>query len=130
MDAAALLETLRTLELALHQPEVRRDRARLNALLHTRYREFGRSGRIYEKHEVLDEFSERPQTYKVWSQEYRAESLAKDVALLTYKSAHIGDDGSLERHSNRSSLWLRTENGWQILFHQGTPTDPFPRDAT
>src|SRR5262245_49039255 len=130
MDAAALLETLRSLEMALHQPEVRGDRGRLDALLHARFREFGRSGRTYEKREVLDEFSGQPQTYKVWSQEYRVESLAEDVALLTYKSAHIGNDGSLERHTNRSSLWVQTESGWQMLFHQGTPTGPFPRHAT
>lgn len=130
MDAAVLLETLRSLEMALHRPEVRRDRGRLDALLHARYREFGRSGRIYERTEVLAEFSERPQTYTVWSQEYRVESLGEGVALLTYKSAHIGEDGSLGRHTNRSSLWLHTENGWKMLFHQGTPTQPFPIHAT
>jgi hypothetical protein len=130
MDPASLLETLRSLEMALHQPEVRRDRGRLMALLHARYREFGRSGRIYDRPQILEEFSGQPQTYKVWSQEYRVESLGESVALLTYKSAHIGDGGSLERHANRSSLWLHTENGWQMLFHQGTPTEPFPRQAT
>lgn len=130
MDDAVLLETLRSLEMALHQPEVRRDRGRLNVLLHKHYREFGRSGRIYERAEVLDEFSGQPQTYKVWSQEYRVESLGESVALLTYKSAHVGDDGSLERYTIRSSLWLHTENGWQLLFHQGTPTAPFQRHAT
>jgi len=130
VDVAVLLETLRSLEIALHQPEVRRDRVRLNALLHARYREFGRSGRIYTRPEVLDEFSAQPQTYKVWSQDYRVEALGEDMALLTYESAHVCDDGSLERHTIRSSLWVRTENGWQMLFHQGTPTEPFPRHAT
>ena len=130
MDVVVLLETLRTLEVALHQPEVRRDRRKLDALLHPRFREFGRSGRIYDRPEVLDEFSEQPQSHKVWSQEYRVEPLAEDAALLTYKSAHIGNDGSLERHTIRSSLWLHTVKGWQMLFHQGTPTEPFPRHAT
>src|SRR5262244_2547242 len=103
MDAAVLLETLCSLEKSLHRSEVRGDRAKLESLLHPRFREFGRSGRVYERAEILDEFSERPQTYKVWSLEYRVESLSGKLALLTYKSAHVASDGSLEHHSVRSS---------------------------
>jgi len=47
MDAQHLLEQLRELEVALHQPANRRDRAMLERLLHPRFREFGRSGRSY-----------------------------------------------------------------------------------
>jgi hypothetical protein len=129
MDAKALLETLRTLEVALHQPDMRSDRGKLDRLLHPRFREFGRSGRIYAKAEILAEFSDQPQTYEVWSQEFRVELLSQGLALLTYKSAHINGEGKLERYTNRSSLWQFTQCGWQMLFNQGAPTEAFPRDA-
>jgi len=127
MDAKALLETLRTLEVALHQPQVRSDREQLDRLLHPRFREFGRSGRIYSKADILAELPDEPQAYEVWSQELEVEPLSEDLALITYRSAHINGDGELERHTNRSSLWQLTEHGWQMLFHQGTPTDAFSR---
>ena len=130
MDAKVLLETLRALETALHQPQVRSDRARLDRLLHRRFREFGRSGHIYTRAEILAEFSHQPQTYAIWSQEFQVEPLSEGLALLTYKSAHIDSEGKLERHTIRSSLWQLTRCGWQMLFHQGTPTEPFPRAAS
>ena len=126
MDTKALLETLRTLEEALHQPQVRSDREQLDRLLHPRFREFGRSGRIYTKADILAELPDQPQTYEVWSQELEVEPLSQSLALVTYRSAHINRDGELERHTNRSSLWQLTAHGWQMLFHQGTPTDAFP----
>jgi len=129
MDNEALLATLRTLEVSLHQREVRCDRAQLDRLLDPRFREYGRSGRIYTKADILAEFSGRPSIHKVWSQDFRVEALAEGLALLNYKSAHIVGNGELERFTIRSSLWEMTERGWQLLFHQGTPTERFPRTS-
>jgi hypothetical protein len=130
MDAKVLLDTLRTLEVALHQPAVRSDRRKLDRLLRDRFREFGRSGGIYTKAEIVTEFAHHPRTYEVWSQDFRVEPLSEGLALLTYRSAHINGDGELDRHTNRSSLWRLTQDGWKMLFHQGTPTDAFLRDTT
>jgi hypothetical protein len=43
MNPDNLLQHLRELEVALHQPDVRRDPAQLNQLLHESFAEFGRS---------------------------------------------------------------------------------------
>lgn len=41
-------------------------------------------------------------------------------------TAHGGEDGSLAHHTLRSSLWLKTSQGWQMRYHQGTPaTQPW-----
>jgi hypothetical protein len=66
-----LLETLQSLELELHRPEVRSNRNVLDRLLHPEFREFGRSGHIYERAEVLAEFADRSQAYEVWAQDFR-----------------------------------------------------------
>ncbi|SFE12953.1 nuclear transport factor 2 family protein [Paracidovorax konjaci] len=50
---ASLLSLLQAFETELHRPAVRGDAARLDALLHEDFREFGRSGSIYTKAHVL-----------------------------------------------------------------------------
>lgn len=121
------LETLRELERRLHRPEVRSDACALDQLLHPAFHEFGRSGATFTRHEVLVEFSESPQDYAVWSQDFKSEELQPGVVLLTYRSAHVTESGELERHTLRASLWLLTPEGWRLRFHQGTPTAAFER---
>jgi hypothetical protein len=130
MEVPALLTALRELEIALHQPEVRSDPVKLGALLHPRFREFGRSGAEYTRAGVLGEFQASPQSYQVWSQDFQVEELAPGTALLTYRSAHIGAGGVLERHTMRASVRQLTPSGWKMRFHQGTPTGEFEKHAT
>jgi hypothetical protein len=130
MNVTTLLDTLRKLEIETHQPQVRIDQRKLGRLLHPNFFEVGRSGVIYSRDSVLSEFSKHPPAYRVWSQDFQMESLTEALALLTYRSAHVADDGSLERHTLRASLWQRTEQGWQLRFHQGTPAVAFEQQAT
>ena len=44
-------------------------------------------------------------------------------ALLTYRAAHRQPDGSLTRHTLRSSVWRLEAEGWQLFYHQGTPAE-------
>jgi hypothetical protein len=125
-----LLETLRALEVALHQPSVRRDRGQLDRLLHPSFREFGRSGRTYDRAEMLAELPQEQQPAEIWSQDFTLQLLAEGSVLLTYRSANVIADGTLERHANRSSVWQLTSEGWRMLFHQGTATAPFEKHAT
>src|SRR5215510_15421687 len=125
MEAAELLAKLRELEVVLHQPGVRSDRAKLGELLHPQFREFGRSGAEYGREDVLREFEANPPSYEVWSQDFRIEELAPGVALVTYRSAHLRADGRLDRYTNRASVWQLTPSGWRMRFHQGTPTAEF-----
>jgi len=125
MGTNNLLQELRDLEVTLHQPEVRRDRRRLDELLHESFVEFGRSGRIYSKADILEQLPEESAPARIWSQDFAVAELADGLALLTYRSAAIDAGGGLSRHSLRSSVWQRTARGWQMRFHQGTPTDTF-----
>jgi hypothetical protein len=125
-----LLRKLRDLEVALHQRLTRGDAVRLRELLHPRFREIGRSGREYSRDDVLAELVDQPQACEILSEDYRLDQLSERLALLTYRSAHVAADGALERHSLRSSLWELTEGGgWQLRFHQGTPTEPLEASA-
>ena len=130
MNVSALLDTLRKLEVATHQPHVRTDHRKLERLLHPNFFEVGRSGTLYSRASILGEFSNQPPPYRVWSQDFQIESLTEGLALLTYRSAHIADDGTLERHTLRASLWQSTRQGWQLRFHQGTPVAAFEKHLT
>ena len=123
-----LLSHLHALETALQNPAVRRDPAQLERLLHPRFREFGRSGRSYDRAAIvawLTAPAAAATPARVLSQDFHVEPLDDALALLTYRSAHVGADGRLQRHTLRSSIWRRGPHGWQMLFHQGTPTDAF-----
>jgi hypothetical protein len=129
MSESTLLETLRGLELETHQSHVRADPVRLGRFLHPDFFEIGRSGNTYSRDEILTEFAGRPPAYRIWSGDFHIESLTERFALLTYLSAHIRANGSLERHTARASLWQLTDLGWQIRFHQGTPIPEFQKHA-
>jgi len=118
------------LERELHEPRVGRDRVRLEELLHAGFSEHGRSGRAYTKTEILELLLNEQESVRVHAQDFRVQVLAEDVALLTYKSAHVTAGGALEGHALRSSVWKRGAAGWQVLFHQGTPTAGFAQNAT
>jgi hypothetical protein len=66
----------------------------------------------------------------VWAQDFSVAEIADGIALLTYRSAYVEETGELRRHALRTSLWQRTQRGWQMRFHQGTPTEPFDKNVT
>lgn len=120
-----MLEELEQLERELHQPSTRSDASRLAELLHPDFREFGKNGRDYRFREILEELFGEDGDLRVWSGSYTLQHTTKDSALILYKSAHIEVDGSLSSFSLRSSLWVKLGESWQMIFHQGTRTEPF-----
>jgi len=123
VNAPDLLEILQRLETELHRLETRRNPARLAKLLHPDFEEFGRSGRVYSRSEVLAEFSGITEFPQVVARNFKLYTMGEEAALLTYTSAHASGNGDLHRHSLRASLWIRGAQGWQMRFHQGTPSD-------
>jgi hypothetical protein len=121
---AELLAVLRALELELHQPKTRHDGARLGALLHDDFSEFGYSGNAYSRVDILARLPLEAVSAVVAADRFELARLGSNLALLTYRSAHILPDGRHERHSLRSSIWEYTDSAWQMRFHQGTPTSP------
>jgi len=115
------MEELRLLEVELHQLETRKNVARLQELLHSDFEEFGRSGQRFTRDLVLAEFKNSTEYPEVVSRDYRLVEVVDGVALLTYISAHRLESGEVHRHALRSSVWVRGNHGWQMLFHQGAP---------
>ena len=113
-----LLAHLLQLERLLLQPETRRDVDDLTSLLAEDFREFGSSGRVFDRREIVDELAHEP-PHLVTLSDPSLQQLGETVALLTYRSTRLASAG-LEIQANRSSVWVKRAYGWQIVFHQGT----------
>jgi len=120
-----LCRLLAQLEIELLRPSVRVDTSRLDALLHPEFVELGRSGRRYLKADILARPPSEAGSAHLRADGFALRLLAPEVALLTYRSAQVRPDGKLGRFTVRSSIWQRTQDGWRLGFHQGTPTEPF-----
>lgn len=120
-----LLQLLQGLETQLHDSQVRSDARQLQALLHEDFMEFGRSGGVHARADTLDSLGNEAPGPQLVADGFALAHLGPDSALLTYRSASVAADGSTGRHTLRSSVWQRTGQGWQMRFHQGTPTAPF-----
>ena len=120
MDAVVHRE-LRELEESLWRPETRYDGAWMRRVLHPEFREFGRSGRVYDLAATLDAASSPFET-ELPLPGFAVAEPAPGVALVTYVSRVRYEEGVLV--ANRSSLWTRGADGWRLRFHQGTPVTP------
>ena len=115
-----LLQKLQTLEVELHHPGVRCSRERLEELLHPEFHEVGRSGRAYSRETVVNFLAAQESQPVVVSDAFSVSELSPGVALLSYRSAHVEQGKFLVNHTLRSSVWLQTNAGWQLRYHQGT----------
>ncbi len=116
-----LIKTIRELEQSLHQPAIRSSREKLEQLLHPDFMEIGRSGRQYDKKQIIEMMLGENEMSSVLADSYALSTISDGVLLLTYRSSLSDNSGKLYRQTLRSSLWVDTPKGWQIRFHQGTP---------
>ena len=83
--------------------------------------EFGQSGRVYAREQaILAGGGEINARLPLDSLQIRLLDAA--TVQITYNS-HVEYDGGVE-HARRSSIWSRTDRGWEMRFHQGTPYEP------
>lgn len=108
---------LRELEESLWRSETRFDQDYMNRIMAPDFGEFGRSGRIYQRAEILGMPYQKIDA-KLPLENFNVRLIDTNVALVTCISQVQYDELQI---SNRSSIWSRTSAGWQIRFHQGTP---------
>jgi hypothetical protein len=123
MIEADTRKALLSLECELLCPETRRSKYRLSELLADEFVEFGSSGRVYDKHSVIDSLLQLDSTEHYQIDDFRLVNCCDHTAFVTYSCIARSDSGEIVRKSNRSSLWQLENGRWQIVFHQGTKTE-------
>ena len=97
-----------SLEFALLDPAVRHDRLRVESLLAEDFQEFGSSGKIWSRRQILD-LLESELARSIAAHDLACHSIADGVALVTYRTTNT-DFGTRESGTTlRSSLWVRTD---------------------
>jgi hypothetical protein len=116
-----LIDLFRDLEERLIRPEVRRSLDEVGQLLAMDYIEFGSSGAVYNRQQILDGLAnESPMELSVT--DFSARALCDGVVLVTYRSRRRDPASGQEWHSLRGSIWKLVDGCWLMSFHQGTPT--------
>ena len=120
MTAAPTIDAqLRHLEEQLLEPEVRSSSERLAALLAEDFVEFGSSGRVFNKKQIMAALA-KDTPMKRSLTDFEATMLSQDVALVTYRATRRSKAGGSAVHTLRSTIWRRSNGQWQMVFHQGT----------
>ena len=111
---------IRKLEERLLKPSVRRSVQDVSELLADEFIEYGSSGYIFNKKQVIEGLQgEDP--VEISLSDFKAKSLTSGVILVTYRAVKHGPSEQ-KTYSLRSSVWKLIDGRWQIVFHQGTPT--------
>jgi len=115
-------EQLFQLEKKLLQTDTRHSPEQLATLLAEEFVEYGASGKVYDKRQTIQALTDSTTKDRIGIHQFTARRLAKNLALVTYRSAKRLTEGST-KYALRSSIWRQTRHGWRLLFHQGTPTE-------
>ncbi|GIU41734.1 DUF4440 domain-containing protein [Shewanella algidipiscicola] len=119
-----LKQSIIELEFALLNPEVRHSASTLDRLIHDDFLEIGATGLGFGKPEILRRLpEENSPKFTVIDIQFR--QLSEDIAQLTYRASFKPINALDKRYSLRTSLWKYAVDRWQIIYHQGTPCEPF-----
>lgn len=110
---------LRQLEENLLQPGIRHNAQAVSDLLADDFCEFGSSGRIFNKQQIINALQSEV-TPRIRMTDVQVKRLGCDSVLLTYKTIQHDPESPEVIGSLRSSLWGRRDGSWKMLFHQGT----------
>ena len=116
-EHATVLEELRQREPVFHRPEFGTTRAEFENVMDEAFWEIGASGRRYSREYVLDVLEARwrdPPLDRWEAYDFHCSQIAVGNYLLTYTLKQE------DRLTRRTSIWRKTDEGWKILFHQGT----------
>ena len=113
----AVLHELMQREPLFHRPEFGTTRKDFESMTAPTFWEIGASGRRFSRQFVLDVLEKRYEksTEEVWEMgDFHCLEIAANNYLITYTLIQG------ERVTRRATIWRRTVEGWQIVYHQGT----------
>lgn len=115
----ALAALIRSYEEALLDPTFRKDHLRVSSLLAEDFVEFGSSGNVWTRGQVLDLLANEefdPPTMK----DFACKEMSAGVVLASYRTVRTDPKEDSKAITLRSSLWTNESGKWLLRFHQGT----------
>lgn len=97
-----------------------RNPAKVAELLDDTYVEFGSTGMIYSRAEVVGAPQMEPRP-NIKAMDFKVRELVPGLILVTYRAIQ---DSTPEIHTLRSSIWQLWGGKWKLTFHQGTRITP------
>ncbi len=113
-----IMEELIKREPIFHRPEFGMSRADFENMTDNDFWEVGASGSIYNREYVIETLVERYRNpgEDIWeTKDFHCFEIAPDNYLLAYTLIQ-----NRQRVTRRATLWRRCNDGWKILYHQGT----------
>jgi len=110
---------IRECEEALLDPSVRREPARVLALLAHNFLEIGASGKTWNRQQIVDQL-DTEEYIQPTMDDFECSMITDSVVLATYKTIRIDTMTGTRAVSLRSSLWTKDSGRWLLRFHQGT----------
>ncbi|GJI94829.1 hypothetical protein RugamoR57_15470 [Duganella caerulea] len=113
----AILAELSVREPIFHRREFGTSREDLLNMTADDFWEIGASGAIYDRGYVIETLLERyqsPEPDDLVCSDFTIRQLAQDLYQLNYVLQQPN------RRTRRTTLWRKTNEAWQIVFHQGT----------
>lgn len=114
-------DALREMEESIWRADARFDDALMDGIFADDFCEFGRSGGVYRREDMfLGHLPNKTINATLPLRDFRVRALSEGIMHVMYVSEVRY--GSETETSNRSSIWRRKHHGWELCFHQGTPT--------
>ena len=113
----AVMRELTQREPLFHKPTFGTTRQDFEAMTAPAFWEVSASGRRFSREFVLDVLEKRYEnaTEAIWEM---GDVHCREIAAGNYLFTYTLVQG--ERVTRRASIWRRTPNGWQVIYHQGT----------
>lgn len=113
----SIIEELKNLEKKLLKSKIRKSSIDLTEILADEFVEFGSSGNIYYKKQIIEAL-QKEVTPKMSLSNFSSLKLGKNYFLVKYKA--VKNENGKKNYSLRSSIWKLNNGKWQMIFHQGT----------
>ncbi|MQF65086.1 DUF4440 domain-containing protein [SAR202 cluster bacterium AC-409-J13_OGT_754m] len=110
---------IRELEIQILTPEIRASRIVMSKMLSDDFMEFGGSGQIYNKAEIIEALAQNPNVSSSLK-DFSLINLGDNIALATFKVVKQEDHHANLIYSLRSSIWRLENEIWKLVFHQST----------
>ena len=112
-----MLEFLLKLEMSLWIEETRNNQEFLERILHKDFMEFGKSGKVFYKKDILEDTSTKINAIFPF-ENLNVKNISEKTYLITYVASNKVNNKIIK--TNRSSIWIGDTDVIQMIFHQGT----------